>query len=326
VDPVVLLIGFAFAASTALTVVYVYERATFTQRLARARVIARQDRAGGEVSALRQERRSPLPLIDGLPLSAHARERMEWELDRAGLPMRVSEYLAIRIASASGGLILGILLGSRAGLVGSVAVVIGCALFLVGWLAPRWWVSRKRQQRLALIEKQLPDALTTLTKSLRAGTGLLQGLAYAAEETPAPLGPELQQALRDLHLGADPEEVFEELSDRVGSTDLDIAVTAIIIQRTIGGNLSEILGNVSTTIRERVRIQAEIRVLTARQRLTGWLMAAMPMLLALVFLSINPALVDLLVETTPGRISLLVGLGFEGLGLFLIRQFGRIDV
>jgi tight adherence protein B len=251
---------------------------------------------------------------------------MEWELDRAGLPMRVSEYLAVRIATAIGALILAVVVAGRADLVGSATALAGGAAFLVGWLAPRWWVSRKRRQRLEQIEKQLPDALTTLTKSLRAGTGLLQGLAYAAEETPAPLGPELQQTLRDLHLGANAEEVFEELADRVGSTDLDIAVTAIIIQRTIGGNLSEILGNVSTTIRERVRIHSEIRVLTARQRLTGWLMAAMPVLLAFVFLTLNPRLIDLLLETTAGRISLLIGLGFEALGLFLIRQFGRIDV
>jgi tight adherence protein B len=325
VDPVVLFIGFAFAASTALMVVYTYQRATYTQRLARARVIARQD-GGGEVSALRQERRSPLPFIDGLPLSTRARARLEWELDRAGLPMRVSEYLVIRIASAFGGLILGLSIASQANLLRSVAVLAGLAAFLLGWLAPRWWVSRKRQERLELIERQLPDALTTLTKSLRAGTGLLQGLAYAAEETPAPLGPELQQTLRDLHLGANPEDVFTDLSDRVGSTDLDIAVTAIIIQRTIGGNLSEILGNVSTTIRERVKIHAEIKVLTARQRLTGWLMAAIPMLLAFIFLSINPDLSNLLIETTPGRISLLVGMGFEALGLFLIRKFGQIDV
>ena len=187
-------------------------------------------------------------------------------------------------------------------------------------------MSRQRAKRLEQIEKQLPDALTTLAKSLRAGTGLLQAMTYAAEETPAPLGPELDQTLRELRLGANAEVAFSELSARVGSNDLDIAVTAIVIQRSVGGNLSEILTNVSTTIRERAKLYGEIKVLTSRQRLTGNLMALIPVLIAFAFIALNPELGRLLIDTVPGRIALAIGLAFEVLGLVLIRKFGQIEV
>jgi tight adherence protein B len=205
----------------------------------------------------------------------------------------------------------------------AVAVV---AIVCVGWLLPRYYLSHRRQRRLDEIERQLPDALTAIAKSLRAGSGLLQGLAYAASETPAPLGPELQGALRDLQLGAEAEDVFTNLSQRLGSADLDIALTAIIIQRTVGGNLSEILTNVTSTIRERAKMKGEVRVLTSRQRLTGNLVALLPVLVAVAFISINPETGRLLVETAAGRISMVIGIAFELLGLLLIRRLAVIEV
>lgn len=320
-----MLIGFSFAASTALAIVYTYQRATETSRLTRARVLRRSEGIGLR-SALREAGRGPIPFVDALPLSAEARERMEWELDRAGVPLRVNEYLAMRVAAAVGGVVVGFTLASSFGLPASVVIIATFAALIVGWMLPRLWVARKRAKRLEAIEKQLPEALTTLAKSLRAGTGLLQAMAYAAEETEAPLGPELDQTLRELRLGANAETAFSELSARVGSNDLDIAVTAIVIQRSVGGNLSEILTNVSTTIRERAKLYGEIKVLTSRQRLTGNLMALIPVLIAVAFITLNPDLGRLLIDTVPGRIALAVGLAFEALGLLLIRKFGQIEV
>jgi tight adherence protein B len=154
---------------------------------------------------------------------------------------------------------------------------------------------------------------------------LLQALAYAASETPAPLGAELQQTMRDLQLGADPGITFAALSERVGNADLDIAVTAIVIQRNVGGNLSEILANVTHTIRERVKVQTEVRVLTARNRLQANLVAALPVLVAIAFIGINPDTGKLLYETNAGRIALTSGIVFELIGLWLIRRLARIE-
>lgn len=320
-------IGFALAGSIALATVYVYQRATATQRIARVRVMPAHDSGIAAWSALRSEGRSRWPLVDALPLSAVARERMETELDRAGVPLRVSEYLALRIAAAVVGILAGAFVAQRLGIASLLPVVAVALLFMAaGWKLPALWVARRRAQRLDAVERQLPEALTTLAKSLRSGTGLMQALAFTAEETGAPLGPELSQVLRELQLGASPELVFTELSQRMGSSDLDIAVTAIVIQRTVGGNLSEILSNVAGTIRERAKLYSEIKILTSRQRMTGNAMALLPLIVAAFFLLANAELGRLLVETVPGRISAAIGIAFEVAGLFLIRQLAKIDV
>jgi tight adherence protein B len=169
-------------------------------------------------------------------------------------------------------------------------------------------------------------AVTAMAKSLRAGLGILQAVSYVAQETPPPLGTEFQNLLRDLQLGIEAEEAFAALAKRVGSEDLQIAVTAIIIQRTIGGNLAEILMNVTNTIRERARLQAEVRALTARQRLTTNIAAAIPVVVGIAFMVLNPKLADLLISTTEGRISLAIGVFFELLGIWLVRRLAVIEV
>jgi tight adherence protein B len=165
-----------------------------------------------------------------------------------------------------------------------------------------------------------------MAKSLKAGVGLTQAMEYAGRDIGEPLGPEILRVVRDLQLGADPEVAFEELTRRIGSRDLEIASTAIIIQRRVGGNLSEILTNVANTIRERSSIRNELHSLTAKQRLQGNLSAALPPIVALIFFALNPDVADVLVTTTAGRISLGVGIFFELLGLWLVRRFGQIDV
>jgi tight adherence protein B len=327
-DPALLLIGLTVGGAVALLVVVVYQRIRYQRRIVSARLARGTASPGPRArSLLNRRQRLPLQLLDMLPLSSEAREHMGRELDQAGWPIRVGEYLFLRLAcgavAGAAGLALVRLLDVEAAWLEIVAVV---ALVYAGWFVPRLYLSRKRQKRLEQIERQLPDALTAMAKSLRAGSGLLQGLAYAASETPAPLGPELQAALRDLRLGAEAEDIFADLSQRIGSPDLDIALTAIVIQRTVGGNLSEILTNVTNTIRERAKIKGEVRVLTSRQRLTGNLVALLPVLVAVAFISINPDTGKLLVETAAGQISLAIGIAFELLGIWMIRRLAVIEI
>lgn len=276
-------------------------------------------------SALRAKQGSRLPFVDRLPLSNESRDRMALELQRAGDPLSVNEYLGIRAGLAAGLGLVAVIGGGFAGWPALLLTLVAFAVLCVGWMVPRYFVSVARRRRQAKIADQLPDALTAIAKSLRAGTGILQGLAFAASETPDPLGAELRATLRDLQLGADPEATFTALAERVGDKDLDIAVTAILIQRTVGGNLSEILANVTRTIRDRIKLQSEIRVLTARQKLQGNLVAALPILVAVAFIGMNPDTGRLLIDTTAGRVSLAIGIGFELLGLWLIRRLGVIE-
>jgi tight adherence protein B len=240
--------------------------------------------------------------------------------------MRVGEYLALRIVAAGLGAALGFITLFRFSAPLWITLCVSLGGFIGGWLLPVIYVSMQRARRLDAVERQLPDALDTLARSLRAGTGVVQALIYTAEETPAPLGPELAVTMRELRLGANAEEAFAELSNRVGSPDLDIAVTAIVIQRTVGGNLSEIVTGVSHTIRERAKLHGEIKVLTSRQKLTGNLVALMPVLLAFAFILLNPDIGNLLINTFAGRVSLAIGLLFELIGLVLIRKFAKVEV
>lgn len=318
--------GLALAGAVASGIIYLYQHTAAPAAAARARVGVTATAAAPGAAPVWRRKGQATGILGRVPVSAAARERMAVELERAGQPIKVNEYLSIRLASA-GVVALVATLVMRA-VSGSVAAALlaGLGGLGAGWFVPRYVVGRMGRRRLQRIEEQLPDALTAIAKSLRAGTGLLQALAYAAAETPAPLGPELQGTIRDLQLGADPEAVFSSLSERVGSPDLDIAVTAIVIQRAVGGNLSEILANVTNTVRERAKLHAEVRVLTSRQRLTGNLVALLPAMVALAFLGMNPHMGSLLINTEAGRISLGVGLGFELVGLWLIRRLAVIDV
>jgi tight adherence protein B len=186
---------------------------------------------------------------------------------------------------------------------------------------------RYRQGRqLDQITRQLPDVLTAVSKTLRAGGGVMQGLGAAATDAPAPLGPILQRALRDVQLGADLEDVFAALARRVGSPDLDIALTAIAIQRRTGGSLAEMLGNVTETLRERRQLEGDIRVLTTQQRMSAYVAAALPVFVAAAFLFLQPEVATLLFTTTIGLTALGIGIAFEIAGIWLIRELGRIEV
>lgn len=318
--------GLALAGAIASAVVFVYERAAAPGAAAKARIGVAAASDSTAASPLRRRKGKSAGILGRVPVSGSARERMAIELERAGKPIRVNEFLAIRLGCAAAMAFVAVLTARAVSGAAAAVLLAGVGGLGLGWFAPRYMLGRMTSRRLQRIEEQLPDALTAIAKSLRAGTGLLQALAYSAAETPAPLGPELQGTIRDLQLGADPETVFHRLAERVGSADLDIAVTAIVIQRTVGGNLSEILTNVTNTVRERAKLHAEVRVLTSRQRLTGNLVALLPALVALAFLSMNPHMGSLLINTEAGRIALAVGLGFELLGLWLIRRLAVIDV
>lgn len=318
--------GVLFGACVGL-LVYYWALASAPRRLARARVFDTTDASGssGLAPALRDVR-GRVPIVDSLPLSAAARARMDVELDRAGVPLRVGEYLALRLGASVFGSLLGVATAGYLGLPFVLRLLLALGLMVIGWKAPGWWVESQRKRRLLAIEAQLPDALTLIAKSLRAGAGLMQAIGFAADETPEPFGAELTRALRDLRLGADSDTVFIQLAQRTGSQDIDIAVTAILIQRNVGGNLAEILNNVVRTIRERERLRAEVRVLTSRQRLSSWMMAAMPVIIGMLFIWTSPTAGRTLIDTTPGLIALGVAAGFEILGLFLVKRLAIIEI
>ena len=327
-EPIILLIAVTFAGSVGLFTFFGYQWFGERKRMVAARVgTGNLDQGLTLASPVPgAPRRRTFPLTSMLPLSRESEARMSLELERGGWPLRVNEYLSLRLTSAFVGGAIGFLLLIILGLPEWSRVPLMAVMVFSGWMVPRFRLSRARRKRLQRIEQQLPDALLSIAKSLQVGTGLIQALTNAAKETRAPLGTEIQRTIRELHMGADSDVVFTTLAERIGSKDVDIVVAAIVIQRNTGGNLSEILMTVAKTIRERFQLKEHIQTLTSTERLTGNIMALIPPGIVVLFLFMNPGYGDLLFGTTMGQVALGIGISLEVIGYLLIKKLVQIEV
>jgi len=243
--------------------------------------------------------------------------RVQRDLARANLRLRVSEYYALRLGLM---LALGLFLWiSRDPLSG----VIGLYL---GYMLPRFWVGRRIGGRLGAFNKQLPDTITLLSNSLRAGSSFLQSIELVSREGQPPISEEVGRVVREVNLGLGMDEALHNLVRRIKSDDLDLMVTAIGIQQQVGGNLAEILDTIAFTIRERVRIKGEINTLTAQGRMSGYLVAFLPIALAAGINAINPGFMEPLFTQALGKILIGVSLFCMAIGFFAIQKITDIKV
>jgi tight adherence protein B len=197
----------------------------------------------------------------------------------------------------------------------------------IGFFAPRIFVARVTAQRLVRFENQLPDTLGLWVNALRSGYSVLQSMEAISRDAPEPTSTEFKRVVQEVQLGIDMEDALEHLLNRLDSEDLDLVVTAVNIQREVGGNLAEILDVISHTIRERIKLKGEIRVLTAQGRITGYLISGLPIILALFLYVINPGYMGNLFENQMCGWPLLgCGLSLIGIGFALIQKIVDIDI
>jgi len=240
------------------------------------------------------------------------------DLARADLTLTVTEYLAIRV-----GLIL------LLGLIGFLIqrnLLVALVLAAVGVFLPTIYVRSRQSRRLRAFNAQLPDVLDHLQGSLRSGYGLLQAVEWVSHQLPNPVGMEFDRVLREVQLGRGLLEALENMVRRIPSDDLALIVTAIKIQYEVGGSLAEILEVVAHTIRERVRIQREIQVLTSQQRMSGYVLMVLPIGLGIFMMIVNPSYMMQLF--TPGP-TLCIPIGtviMMILGFFIMRRIVVIEV
>jgi len=207
-------------------------------------------------------------------------ERLQEQLAQADVPMRASEFILVRLVLAG----IGYLLGSLS--FGNVHS--GVVLAVLGFFSPLIYLSVRYGRRRAKFVRQLADALMLLTNSLRAGYGFLKGLELIAKEMDDPISKDLNRLLREVNLGATIEQALTNMGHRLNCIDLDIVVSAYLVQKDVGGNLTEITEKVSETIRERLRIQGDIKVLTAQGRFSGIVIGLMPLALVLLITMQKP--------------------------------------
>jgi tight adherence protein B len=240
------------------------------------------------------------------------------DLERAGLTLNAKEYLVLRVVVSA------VLTAVLMAVVPIPFLALGG--IPLGFFATGFWVKRRKVSRLHKMEAQLIELLQMLASGLRAGFGLLQALEAAAEQTPPPLQVEIRRTLRDTAMGASVEQALTSLNERVGSPDFDIVITAILIQRSVGGNLAEILDNVAHTMRERERIRGEIRTLTSQQRLTGYVIGGIPIGLLGIFSVINPEFTGLLFTDPLGRMMFGAAMVSELIGFAVIQKIVDIEI
>ena len=216
------------------------------------------------------------------------------------------------ISLALGGLMSGALSAIIAG---------GLAAYL-----PFLLVSIRRNRRQKRITQQLPEALDFLSRVLRAGQSFSTGLQMMSDELPQPLAGEFRRCYDQHSLGQPLEEGLREMALRLDSPDVAFFATAVVIQRQSGGDMAEVLKNISNMIRQRLRLQQSVRAKTAEGRFTGYIMVAFPVVMFFIAWTLNPSYGNVLLQTRQGHILLGIAFGLQMLGLFLIKKITTVRV
>lgn len=280
-----------------------------------------QERGGAsqrEMQLLKDELLSTVPLFHRTLIRFQFFSNLQNTLRQADLTITVYRFV---IYSMIGGFLAGLILFffTRSLMAMFIMAVIGMA-------APFFWVSNKRRRRFYTFLEQLPDALELMVRSLQAGHSFSSALQMVATEMPDPIAREFAKTYEEQNLGLNIKSALENLIERVPILDLKLCVTAVLIQREIGGNLSEVLRNISHTIRERFRIQGEIRTKSAQARLSGYIVSALPFFLFFWINIVNPGYMKTLYDHPNGVYILGTGVVMQVVGWLIIRKIVDIEI
>lgn len=278
--------------------------------------------SGERISILKQRRYSRIPTLDRLLHRFALAKRIDALLVQAGATWSVGQFLAASLA----GLLAALLLTS--GAVSAVAVPLPARLLACasGLGLPWWWLYRMRLRRLLRIEHQLPEAADFIARALRAGHSFTNVLQIVGNELPEPLAGEFRITREEINYGVPMNEALHGLAERIPLTDLRYLIIAVLIQRESGGNLAEILGNISQIIRARLKLLSHVRVLSAEGRMSAWILGLLPFGVMGVMLVSSPDYVSML-WTDPSGVRLLwYGLGMIVFGVLWLRRTIRIRV
>jgi tight adherence protein B len=243
---------------------------------------------------------------------------IEMMLQRAGIPLKSEEYVMFQWISVIFFALFFYLIKSWI-----LMLMIGG---IVGYLVPKVIVRSRQKKRLQQFNEYLPEMISTVVNALRAGFSFFQALRSVMEESPSPAKEELDIVLKEMQYGATVEESLNRMKERMPSNDLDLMIQAILIQRQVGGNLAVVLEKIVHTIRERIKIQGQIKTLTAQGKLSGMVIASLPVGLAGMLYLVNPSFILVLFTNPIGLIMLAVGGCSMLLGFFFIMKITNIEV
>jgi tight adherence protein B len=247
-------------------------------------------------------------------------DRVARELARADLKFKVAEYYALVFMSSVVVAVIAYVIQPNI-----ISAIIGA---VIGFFLPRLYVKRQQAVRLNKFNDQLSDMLSLVVNGLRAGYSTMQAMEAVSRELPAPISDEFHRVVQEMQIGIQMEKALDNLLRRIPSDDLDFVITAINVQREVGGNLSEILDNISFTIRERVRIKGEIRVMTATVRTSATVLSLIPVFLTGALWFISPEYLASFFDRGPfcGWLAIITVVGMISSGYFVMMRIADIEV
>ncbi|MBO1265981.1 type II secretion system F family protein [Proteiniclasticum sp. SCR006] len=252
-----------------------------------------------------------------LPLEKYL-EKKRRKLMQASILLKAEEFLFITFMVS---LILGLLVYLFSGM-----ILISILTFFIGFRLSDSYILSVKRSRSQKLNDQLPDALGAISNSLRSGLSFIQSMNIAMKEMESPIADEFARVIRDNTLGKPLDEALSDLAERNDDEDIDMLVTAIMIQRQVGGNLSEVLDVITGTIRERMRIKGEVRTLTAQGKMSAAVIGLLPVGIALAISVMNPEYIHVLLNTTLGNILIGVAVMMEMTGTFILTRIIKIEV
>ncbi|MDQ6926522.1 MAG: type II secretion system F family protein [Candidatus Eremiobacteraeota bacterium] len=274
--------------------------------------------AEGSVRLLRgDDRLSGFALLERMLERWTGTARVAEALRRAGVERTVGEFVLATAAAASTGLALGDLVAGAAG---------GLALAALAAFVPWLLVWRLAKTRTANFEAQLPEALDAIVNSLKAGYSFPAALEFAAGEVPLPLGPELARVRDEQRLGVEARPALAAMADRVGTPDMRMFVTAVLVQRETGGNLAELLADLATLVRDRAAFRGRVAALTAEPRMSAVVLALLPVTLFGLLYVLNRPYMQPLFSTPFGRLLLITSAVLSIGGYFVMRKLGDVEL
>ena len=274
---------------------------------------------GGQRKAARREKADRLAAFAGLfrateQAFGHRRlwKRLHSLLERADLPLRTVEFAYLMVGCGFGLALLAALSGRS-----SLGILIALA---VGAAVPYGWVSLKARRRMRAFEDQLPDLLVTLAASLKAGHSFKQGIQTIVDEGQEPASKELGRVITDTRLGRPMDDALAETAERIGSSNFSFVITAVTIQRQVGGSLAGLFDMVADTVRQRQQFARKIRALTAMGRAAAYVLVGLPFFIAFALTLLNPTYMDPLFHTSTGRKLIMFGLVMMAFGSLILRK------
>ena len=239
------------------------------------------------------------------------------ELRRTGARMSPAGFVQMCLISVISGVGIGILFGT---------VILATTFGVFGAILPFLWMKRRQRKRLEAFQAQLPDAIDMLVSAMKAGYSFQAAMNFIGEEMPAPLGPEFARFYDEQRLGIDVRSALLSLQTRVDSMDLKMFVTAVLVQRESGGNLGEVLANISDIMRERFALEGELVTLTAESRLSARILAALPLLVFVGMFALNPSFMRPMLQQSAGQIMLILAGVSVAMGYLVMVRIADIDV